>query len=267
MMLSEVAEEHGRPGTRRKGLPEALRAFGDVDTFDSRAHALRNCDVLRAGGSLEHLRQRLRHDRRRHDRLVGDAHEQIVVHRIDQRELETFPGALAQPVRKQRMLFAQGAADYERVVEVADLRNRHSEPWRPCQLPVAAEISLTQAEVDVAGAEPAHQLLQQIELFYGLMRQRQRTDRCRAVLLADALQAGGHEIERDLPFDVLPYAIALHHRARESRLRVQSLVRVAVPVGEPALVHRFVLARQHPHHAVLLDLHDEIRAQPIVGTD
>ena len=46
--------------------------------------------------------------------------------------------------------------------------------------------------------------------------------------------------------------------------RVERLVREAVLVREPALVDRFVLERQHAHHAVVLHLHDEVAAERVV---
>ena len=54
---------------------------------------------------------------------------------------------------------------------------------------------------------------------------------------------------------------------RQAVGRVEALVGEAVLVGQPALVDRLVLERQHAHHPVLLHLHHQVGAEAVVRRD
>src|SRR6266550_4518813 len=61
-----------------------------------------------------------------------------------------------------------------------------------------------------------------------------------------------------------PFATYSSAVCQSAFFRIERFVREAVLVGEPAFIDRLVLERKHAHHAIDLDLHDQIAAQPIV---
>jgi len=86
----------------------------------------------------------------------------------------------------------------------------------------------------------------------------------RTIVLGDATQPSGDELERRLPVDPLPLRALLDHRRSQPLVAVERLIGEAVLVGEPALVERFVVVGQHALDHVVLGLHDQVRAQRIV---
>ena len=216
-------------------------------------------------GRFEHLRERVGQIGWRYDERVSDRHQQVVVARIHDGNLEPVSGRLAQPVGEQRMILAQHAADHQRAVEAAHLRDLHAEPRNPGAPAIRAEIGLAQPEVDVIAADAARELGEQMELFERGVGCRQETDRFAAVRVAYLREALRDRIEGGGPVHFAPPSVLAQHRRRQPIGRVQSLVGEAVLVRQPALVDRFVLEREHPHHPVLLDLDHQVRAEPAMG--
>ena len=68
------------------------------------------------------------------------------------------------------MVLAQEAADDERAVERADVRDWHAEPRDARAKVVVGEIGLAQPVVDVPAAEPAHESRGERELLERPMR-------------------------------------------------------------------------------------------------
>ena len=209
--------------------------------------------VFPAFENFSECSQRARKLRRRNDLLAGDRHQPVVVHRMQHVDLRAALGGLAQAMRDQRMVLAQERADDQHAVELLQLGDRHAEPRNSVELA--------------------------------------RKSRC---------AAGGNRRERPVwrPGTVLPASNAATPARRSSPLRcgtrtsnacsqstschwpsrftigrcrrsggVEALVGEAVLVGQPALVDRLVLERQHAHHAVLLHLHHQVRAERVVRRD
>ena len=97
------------------------------------------------------------------------------------------------------------------------------------------------------------------------MRRHERAHGIGAMFRHNIRETARHVFERGLPIDGLPFAAPLDHRCGESLFRIQRFVREAVLVREPAFVDRGVVERQHAHHPIDFNLHDQIAAQPIVG--
>ncbi len=66
------------------------------------------------------------------------------------------------------------------------------------------------------------------------------------------------------PAHFLPLAIDLAQRLDRAVFAVQALVRVAVAVGQPALVHRFVVARHGAQHFAATHVQEQVRTHRVV---
>ncbi len=64
-----------------------------------------------------------------------------------------FFDRLPQPLRDERVVLAQEAADDEHALQRVEIGDRHAEPGDAGALPVAAEVRLPQPEVDVVRAQ------------------------------------------------------------------------------------------------------------------
>jgi len=121
--------------------------------------------------------------------------------------------------------------------------------------------------INIVAAECARQFLQQIQFFQGAMRRGQRADRFRSMLGLDIGQAVGHILQRGLPIGFAPLAALLHHGHGQTLGAVQRFIGEAIPIRQPAFVHRFVFVRQHTHYAILLNVHGQVGAQAIMRAD
>ena len=261
-MLREVAEQNGCVLARKQARRNATRGVGHRDAAGGTAHGLRQRNPLALGNRLRYLREHVGNGCGRDDCLAHDRHQEVVIHAMNQVELQLPPRRLPQAMGDERMVLAQRGSDHKRPVERVQLRDRHAQPWRPGALGVHAEIRLAQPEVRVARGKFARELAQQEQLLERLVGRRQRPDACGTVPIAYAPQLAGDEIERDLPLDLLPGAAPLQHGPGKTLLGIEALVGEAVLVRKPALVDGLVLAGQYAHHAVLLDLHGQVGAQP-----
>src|SRR6185436_19831486 len=99
------------------------------------------------------------------------------------------------------------------------------------------------------------------------MRSTKCADGGGAMLRADAFETAHHLLQRDTPFDFMPFSVALDHRSGQALLGVDGLVGESVLVGQPALVDFLVLERKDTDYRVLLDLHHQIGAQPAMRAD
>jgi hypothetical protein len=137
----------------------------------------------------------------------------------------------------------------------------------PSARAVIAEVGLAQPAIDVVAAEPAHQSCGERHFLERGVRRHERSHRRGTVMRDDIAEPVGDVFERRRPIDGLPFAAVLDERRRKPVLGVQRLVREAVLVREPALVDRFVVERQHAHHAIVLHLHDQVAAVRVVRRD
>ncbi len=142
MLLREIAEEDAFALARGEARGDRLRRRAEaLDPGKRRRRRL----ARRCG--------RGRHDDLRQQRaacadgatiaLCADRDQQIVVGRMQQRDLRALLRRLAQPLREQRMILAQEAADHQHAVERGELGDRHAEPGRAGRrIAIAAEIAI-----------------------------------------------------------------------------------------------------------------------------
>ena len=257
MLGRGIAEQHRLALALQQRLRDGARALA------RRLDLLRRLDALLRRNGASDPGQRRDPTARRHGEVRGDRHQPVVVRRVEPRHLRAVPCRRAQAQREEGMVLAQEGADDERALEAGQRLDRHPEPARPARLEVG-EVGMAQAMIDVLAAEPAHQPAEQMQLLDRALRRGERADSLRAVVGSDLLQTARHVVEGARPIDRLPLVALPDHRCGETLVAVQRLVAEAVAVGDPAFVDGLVLERQHAHHAVALDLHDEVGAGGIV---
>ena len=133
VLFSPQAHQHGRALAAQQRLGHRRGLFTGFDTRHWRRHSLGLRD--RSG----HSRQGSRPMRRCGGDGVAHGHEPVVTRRPQTRHLSTAPCSLAQPLGKQRMVFAQKAAHHQHAVQGGQLGNRHTQP---CGLGGATGIGL-----------------------------------------------------------------------------------------------------------------------------
>jgi hypothetical protein len=126
-----------------------MSSIGHRDTPCGAAQWLRQLDRLVLRHGLHHLREHVGHGGGRDDRFVSHRHQEIVVEGIDEIQLRAAPGRLPHPVRDERMVLPQRAADNQQSIELVDLRNLHPEPRHTGTPVVITEIGLAQPEIHV----------------------------------------------------------------------------------------------------------------------
>ena len=260
MLDRAVAEQDCASLARQQARGDHVRGGDGLEALQRRGRF--PASALRGGD--DDLREHVRQQRRRDDRAVRERKQPVVVDRMQRSDLRAFLRCLAQPMREQRLILAQEAADDEHPFEPGDVGDRQAEVGNAVALRVVAEIGLPQPEVDVIAAEPAHQSRDERHLLQRRMRRHERAERARSVLLGNVRQTVRREFQRRRPVDGLPFAALLDHRRGQPLAAVQRLIRETVLVGDPAFVHRLVLERQHAHDAIVLDLHDKVAAMAVV---
>ena len=260
VLRCQIAEENACVRARGEARCNVVRIRADFDSGERGWHR----PLFRLGHRLHHLRQNLRQFLRRHDRLVGERQQQIVIGGMDQINLLAALARLAQTVGDKRMVLAQEGADDEHAVEAADVGDFHAQPGCARLLRIGGKIRLAQAEIDVLAAATAHQLAQQVQLFQRGVRRGERADRMPAVLRLDIPQALGDRGQRLLPVHFLPLPFDLEHGLGQAVVRIQSLIGEAVAIGQPAFVQFLMFQRQHPHDLVRHHLHDQVGAEAVV---
>ena len=217
-------------------------------------------------GRLRHRGERGGEPRGPRHEAVGHGHQQVVVGHVHHVDGEALLRALAQAAGEERLLLADRRAHEQDGLELRPARrsscratarrrsgraSRGARKWwsmlsvpRP-RASFAARCSSSSVSVGETSAPSA-------------------AGPCFATTSFRPVRDG---LERLGPVHLDPGAVLAHHRAREPVLGVEALVGEAVAVREPALVDGLVLERQHAHHALLLHLHHEVRAQPVVRRD
>ncbi len=265
MLLGKVAEQDAGALSCNEAGSNLLCRLAGADFLELGTE----CRILGMSYRLDHFGQQRGQLRRSGDRLGEQLDVEIVGGRMQHRDLRTLLGALAQALRDQRMILAQEAAHHQHAVERTDVGDLHAQPGCPVALAVEAEIALTQAEIDVVGAEAAQQLAGQCHFLERRMRADERTERVGALVLRDIAQRMGRIVEGDVPVDLLPRPALLHHRLHEApivTLAVQAFVGETLLVGEPAFVDGFVFERQDALDLVVQHLHDQVAAESVMRT-
>ncbi|MCY1501637.1 hypothetical protein D9M68_357180 [compost metagenome] len=287
--LSQVADggaglcaDPVRQGQQAAGLCVVRGGIAEQDRL-ALATQQRGCDGLRGGvgcvlgcqrrGGAIGLADGRGHGGQRLDPLVGfddrclrhvDGPGTAVGHEAgggDHRQRGALAHGLADALREQRMFLAQVGADDQRALHLRERCDRRAEPAHAFE---GRELGVAQAVVDVVAAEFTREHGGELQLFERAVRADQRADALRTVVGLDLLEAVGNVLERRLPVDLLPLAALLQHGLRQAFRAVERFVRETVAVGDPAFVDVFVLERHHAHHAVVLDLDDQVGTGGIV---
>ncbi len=195
---------------------------------------------------------------RRHDLLAGLVEGEIEIDRIDRihARLALHP-RLADTRVQQRQLLAQVAAQHHDHVGLLDLRQRHRERLGHGGI---GEIAVADAVVQVAAAQAIGQARQQGAFLVGGGRVREHAQRIATVGLQD-LDRRGQAIG---PGHLLPLPVDLAQRPRGAVGGVQALVRIAVAVGQPALVDGIVVARHGAQHFAAAHVQEQVGAHRVV---
>ena len=224
----------------------------------------RRFDTVFGGNGGRQIGQRTRPVRGRCHQRIGHRHGPVGPDRIDAGYHTPFPCRLPDSLREQRMVLAQVGADHKHGLQTGQRCDRAAQMAHALG---RRELGVAQTMIDVFAAERAHQRRGQVQLLQCAVRAHQRADRLRAVRFNGLAQAIGHVFERGLPVDFQPLAALLQHRLGEALFGIQGFIRKTIAVGQPALVDCFVFERQHAHHLVVLDLHDQVRTGRVVRAD
>ncbi len=160
---------------------------------------------------------------------------------------------------QQRQLVADVAAEHDDAVRAFDLRQRQAEDFGGGGV---GEVAVVDAVVDVGGAQAGGETGQQRALLVGGRRVHQHAEVVTLVGGEDLL-GGGQAFS---PAHFLPLAIDLAQRLDRTVIAVQALVRIAVAIGQPAFVDRFVVARHRAQHFAATHVQEQVRAHRIVVT-
>ena len=179
--------------------------------------------------------------------------------------LRTLPHCLTDTLGKQRVIFAQIAANHQRPIQLAQFGNGHAQPAH-----LALRISkfgMPQAIVDVAAVQCAHQLRGQPQFFHRAVRAGQQAHAGGAFFLGNVAQTAGSVFQRRLPVHFQPAPILFDHGLGQAVGAVERLVAETIAVGDPAFVHGLVLERHHAQYAMVFDLHNQIGTGRVVRAD
>jgi hypothetical protein len=114
---------------------------------------------------------------------------------------------------------------------------------------------------------PRISLREQVQLLERAVRRGQRADAPAPCCVLTTRERRGGRTPARRPSRPHARPALLDHRPRQPVGRVQALVGEAVAVREPALVDGLVLERQHAHHTLVLDLHDQVEPSAVVRAD
>ena len=179
--------------------------------------------------------------------------------------LRALTHRLTDALGKQGVVLAQIAANHQRPIQLGQFGNGHAQPTR-LALGVG-KFGMAQTVVDIAATQCAHQLRRQPQLFYRAVRAGQQAHAGSALFFGNVAQAAGCIFQRGLPAHLEPAPVLLDHGRGQPVGAMQRLVAEAVAVGNPALIDGFVLKRHHAQHAVVFDLHDQVRARGVMRAD
>ena len=215
-----------------------------------------------AGIADIHAGQRRSQLRRRHDGLGRDAEGEIEIHRVDHVDLRALLEGLADALVQQRHFMADVGADDDDGVGRFDLGHRHAERFRGGAV---GQVELADAVVDVAAAQPRCQARQQRALLVRGGRMGEHAKRVAGVV-AQYLRG---QRQRFFPagfaeaFATIPFTDPDQRHAGAVG-GGQAFMRVAVAVGQPALVHRLVVARHAAQQVAAADVMEQVAAQRVV---
>src|SRR5690606_1521015 len=203
------------------------------------------------------------------NRHAGSHREQgIVGSRIDEGNLCTVLGRLAQALRHQWVVLAQEGTNHQYAVDLGELADRHAQPGYAGDGLVESRVDIAQAEVDIFGTKRPHQLGQQGQLFG---RGRMAADAAQlfsAELLAHRIEAVHHDLQGIGPRGFAPLAVlALDHGVGQPVFGIQAFVGEAIAIADPAFVDIVVFERHHAQHTIQLGLHNQVGTQAIVRAD
>ena len=266
MLLGEVAEAASRSSCRRRGS-RAIARSSSARRHDRRQvpRGLRRPSRSAAARTMPASAAR-QSRRARRSTLCATVMQPVVVDRMQHRHLRALARRLAQALRDERMVLAQEAADHQHAVELAlSVGDRHAEPRDAVAFAVArgnrtgaGGSRCCRCRARARAARPARAP----RAWNAATRaRRSRPAPCRATTSVKPCATNSSAVCQSTAFHS-PACLTIG--VRQALGGVEPLVGEAVLVREPALVDRLVLQRQHAHHAVPLDLHDEVAAERVV---
>ena len=92
----------------------------------------------------------------------------------------------------------------------------------------------------------------------------QSTNAACTMVFADLIQTIGNIFQSGLPINFFPLTTLLDHGRAQSICTVQSFVRKAISVSNPALIDFFVFQRHHTKNFVIFNLDDQVGARRVV---
>ena len=257
MVSSGIAQQNGFLLASQQGLgngPCSVRHFC--------GHGGLNTSLLRHGDG--HAGQS-RHPRRAvHQHLVAHRHRPVLGLGMKSADLAPFAGRLADALREQGMVLAQIGAHHQDALKGRQGCDGHAQPAGGPGSGGVGEVGMAQTGVDVLAAQTAHQGTSQGQLFECAVRTGQHTDRVRAMVSLDLLQAIGHVFQSGLPVHGRPLAALFEHGRGQAVFAVDGFVRETVTVGDPAFVHRVIFEWHHAHDLVVFHLNDQVGTGGVV---
>ena len=189
VLFGVVSEQDRRVLAGKEARGDDLRRGNGLDIGERRGNGLAGALC----GGDDDFRERLGQERRRSDQRMRDADSRVVGDGMENGDLGALARRVAQPLREERMVLAQEAADDEGAIERIDLGDRHAEPRKAGEMAVAAEIALAEAEVDVIRAERPRERCGERHLLQRRVRRHERPQCGAAVHLDDGLEPARDE--------------------------------------------------------------------------
>ena len=178
-------------------------------------------------------------------------------------------GQLAQTLREQRVILAQEAADDERAIEVARSRRAHAQPGRAGALAVGVKSRWRRRKSTLPDTEAAHQSsaagYSSSSVACGDASAPIASAPC---VLATSRKRVRDVIERDVPFDFLPFAVRLIIGLvrRSARIQAPRRRKRSLSDSQHSLMSSFSSGSTRMTRS-MLDLHDQVAAQAVVRAD
>ena len=241
-------ESGDRPADRSR-----VRAvFGHAADDHRDVHGIAHVDLAQRVGEL----------RRRHDLLGGDFEREIEIDRIDHVHLRAAHGRAADAVVQQRHFMAQVGTDDDDGLRLFEFGDRHGEGFGHGAV---GQVELADAVVEVAAAERFGHAREQGALLVRGRRMHQHAEIVAAVVRRSALAQDLRRFrQRFVPRGFAEILAVADQGNRRAVLGVQALVRIAVAVREPALVHRLVVARHAAQDLAAAHVVEQVAAERVV---
>ena len=159
------------------------------------------------------------------------------------------------------MVFAQVATHHQHTLELCQAGNGGTQITHAFGF---GKLGIAQAVIDVVRAQRANQGAGQMQFFKCAVWADQSANAACTMVFADLIQTIGNIFQSGLPINFFPLTTLLDHGRAQSICTVQSFVRKAISVSNPALIDFFVFQRHHTKNFVIFNLDDQVGARRVV---